>query len=118
MALRRLIPRSVRRKLLRALPEPVRYRLRPGSYRASVGALWDQLGALQFDYLVAHGLKPEHRLLDVGCGSLRGGVRFVDYLRPGNYYGLDISENLLAAGRRELAKAGLTDREAHLLVDD
>jgi SAM-dependent methyltransferase len=112
------LPRSARATLRWALPRSVRYRLRPGSYRTAVGGLWDELGALQFDYLVAQGLKPEHRLLDVGCGSLRGGLRFIAYLDTGNYHGIDISSHLLAAGRRELAKAGLAAREPHLIVDD
>ena len=35
--------------------------------------------SLQFDYLVEHGLKPGHRMLDIGCGNLRAGWRFIDY---------------------------------------
>lgn len=112
------LPRSIRRPLRRAIPKSVRYRVSPGSYRVTVGGLWDEVGTLQFEYLVAQGLKAEHRLLDIGCGSLRGGVRFVEYLDVGNYYGLDIDAQLLTAGRRELAKAGLLDREPHLIVDD
>jgi ubiquinone/menaquinone biosynthesis C-methylase UbiE len=83
-----------------------------------VGGLWEEIGALQFEFLVAQGLRPEHRLLDIGCGSLRGGVRFVEYLESGNYYGLDINASLLGAGRRELARAGLSERGAHLISDD
>jgi len=112
------LPSSIRARLRRATPESVRYRLRPGSYRAAVGGFWEEVGALQFDYLVEQGLRPEHKLLDIGCGSLRGGVRFVAYLNTGNYYGVDINSHLLAAGRRELAKGALTGREPHLIVDD
>jgi SAM-dependent methyltransferase len=66
---------------------------------------WQQLGALQLEFLVAQGMKPRDRLLDVGCGPLRGGVHFVDYLDPGHYYGIDINESLLDAGyRQELSK--------------
>lgn len=101
-----------------ALRQSLRYRLRPGSYRWKVGGLWEQIGQLQFDYLVSQGLDPDSRLLDVGCGSMRGGRHFVEYLNPGRYYGLDIDPALLKAGRRELAKAGVSDRDPHLLVDD
>jgi SAM-dependent methyltransferase len=96
----------------------LRYLLRPGSYRWKVGGLWNEVGQLQFDYLVSQGLRPEHKMLDVGCGSMRGGRHFVEYLAPGNYYGLDIDTALLRAGQRELAKAGVADRGAHLLADD
>ncbi len=87
-------------------------------HRAAVGGSWEEIGPLQLNFLQEKGLKPSDRLLDIGCGSLRGGVRFVAYLDPGNYYGLDISQDLIDAGRQELAAAGLDTRGAHLVVDD
>lgn len=87
-------------------------------HREMVGGLWDEMGTLQFDFLRARGLLPSHNLLDVGCGALRGGVHFVRYLASGRYHGIDINASLLDAGRRELAAAGLGDREVHLLADD
>jgi cyclopropane fatty-acyl-phospholipid synthase-like methyltransferase len=73
------------------------------------------VGKLQFDFLVAQGLKPEDRLLDVGCGSLRGGVHFVNYLQEGHYYGIDIDKALLDAGRKELETNELTDKNPVLV---
>ena len=58
-------------------------------HRASVGGRWDEIGRLQFEYLVSQGLKPTDVLVDVGCGSLRGGVHFIRYLDPGHYFGVD-----------------------------
>ena len=87
-------------------------------HRELVGGLWDEVGALQLEFLQRRGLAPSHRLADVGCGALRGGVRFVRYLDVGNYYGLDVNASLLEAGRRELAAAGLADKGAHLTADD
>jgi SAM-dependent methyltransferase len=72
--------------------------LRRGAHRKRVGLLWDEVGKLQFDFMVAQGLQPHDRFLDVGCGALRGGVRFVGYLDEGNYYGIDINKSLLEAG--------------------
>ncbi len=89
-----------------------------GTHRGVVGGLWDEVGRLQFEFLESRGLKPEHKLCDTGCGALRGGIHFVRYLEPGNYYGLDINASLLEAGRRELEQAGLTEKKANLLVDD
>lgn len=82
-----------------------------GQHREVVGGLWDEMGALQLDFMRAHGLSPRHRLLDLGCGSLRGGVHFVRYLDAGNYHGLDHNQSLLDAGHGiELAAAGLQER--------
>ncbi len=79
-----------------------------GNHRLWVGGLWEEIGQLQFDYTQSYGLKPNMRLLDVGCGCLRGGVHFVRYLAPGHYYGIDISQDLLDAGyEHELGKVGL-----------
>lgn len=58
---------------------------------AAVGGKWEALGRLQFDYLVANGLKPDSKLLDFGCGTLRGGRHFIRYLNTSNYTGTDIS---------------------------
>ncbi len=89
-----------------------------GLHRDFVGGLWDEVGRLQFEYLRERGLRPAHSLLDVGCGALRGGVHFVRYLEPGHYFGLDVNASLLAAGQRELAAAGLGERDVHLVADD
>lgn len=88
------------------------------AHREFVGGLWEEIGELQFQFMVAQGLRPEHRLVDIGCGALRGGLHFVRYLDRGHYYGLDLNASLIAAGRLELERASLTDRDAHLLVDD
>jgi SAM-dependent methyltransferase len=78
--------------------------IRQGRHRTRVGGQWDAVGELQLEFMIGQGLRPEHRLLDVGCGALRAGVRFVDYLQPGGYYGIDINQSLLDAGLdRELS---------------
>jgi len=51
------------------------------------------------------------KILDIGCGCLRGGVHLIRFLQPGNYFGMDISEALLQAGYDiELSKAGLQEK--------
>jgi len=44
-----------------------------GKHRQAIGGLWEEMGKLQFDYLISQKLMPHHQFLDVGCGSLRGG---------------------------------------------
>ncbi len=89
-----------------------------GEHRKLVGGLWHEIGALQFEFLLQEGLRPSHRLIDIGCGALRCGVPIIEYLDAGNYYGLDINASLIEAGKYELANAGLTAKAAQLLVSD
>ena len=96
-------------------------RIKDGGHRGVVGGLWEELGKLQFDYLVSQGLKPQMTFLDIGCGCLRGGVHFINFLEPGHYYGLDLSQALLDVGYdQELAQAGLQDKlpKENLLCTD
>lgn len=89
-----------------------------GKHREFVGGHWEEIGRLQLGFMRAHGLSPHHRLLDVGCGAMRGGLFFVDYLDAGGYYGLDIAPSLIEAGRLELKQAGLVDKRPHLMVEE
>lgn len=86
--------------------------------REAVGGLWDQMGRFQLELMIKCGLKPEHRLLDFGCGSLRGGLRFVNYLDSGNYWGVDMSSQLLGAGKKFLRQQRLTGKRPNLLLVD
>jgi SAM-dependent methyltransferase len=70
-------------------------------HRDYVGGRWLEVSHLQTDFMIKMGLKPEHVLLDIGCGSLRGGVEFISYLHAGNYLGMDNSNRLIQAGIKE-----------------
>ncbi len=71
-------------------------------HRSFVGpeALYDVFSAMQFNLLTTLGLREHHRLLDIGCGSLRGGRLFISYLAPGHYAGIEPEEWLVAEGVR------------------
>lgn len=87
-------------------------------HRKYVGGLWEQLGRLQFDFLVAQGLRPDHVLLDIACGSLRAGVRLIPYLDPGHYLGIEKEQALIdAALERELPPLIARTKRPRLLVD-
>lgn len=58
-------------------------------------------GACQLDFLRQEGLEPHHRLLDLACGTLRGGLHFIRYLDEGCYVGVD-NEPLMVEGARAL----------------
>ncbi len=88
--------------------------IQAGHHRDFVGGLWDEMGHLQARLLRSRGRQPSHRLLDMGCGALRGGRQYLRYLAPGHYFGVDINASLLEAGRREVQLAGLQDRDPTL----
>ena len=68
------------------------------NHRVVIGGLWDELGPLQFNYMKDQGLTPSDSLIDIGCGSFRGGTLFIPYLNAGQYYGFDINQKLIDAG--------------------
>lgn len=67
--------------------------LRPGDdhYLAYVGppGQYDYMGATQFRLLTTLGLRETHRVLDLGCGSLRAGRLLIPYLLPDGYCGIE-----------------------------
>ncbi|GGQ11937.1 methyltransferase [Streptosporangium pseudovulgare] len=77
---------------------------------------WLAVGQMQFDYLVRHGLAPGHRMLEIGCGNLRAGRLFIGHLDPGDYYGVDISPDILFAAQDVVADYGLREKLPHLTV--
>ncbi len=89
-------------------------RSRDGAVGSHTRESWLQIGKLQFDYAVSHGLKPEMRMLEIGCGNLRAGWLFIDYLEPGNYYGIDISPEILLAAQDTIASQGIAAKLPHL----
>ena len=85
-------------------------------HRDYVGGMWDDIGRLQFDLMVAHGLKPETYLLDIGCGPLRGGVHFIHYLEPGRYLGMDKEPRLLKLGIEQELGQEIFERKRPQLI--
>ena len=91
--------------------------IRQNKHRNFIGGKWEEIGQLQYKFLLDRGLQPQHKLLDIGCGCLRGGIHFIEYLEPNNYYGLDINASLIAAAQQEIEQARLQAKKPHLLVD-
>lgn len=79
--------------------------LKPGDrhYRAYVGdpKNYDLIAATTFNLLTVLGLRDHHRVLDVGCGSLRNGRLLMPYLRAGGYEGIEPNQWLVEEGVRE-----------------
>jgi SAM-dependent methyltransferase len=88
-------------------------------HRGYVGKQWDEPGVRQFEFMKRRGLTEDSVLLDLGCGSLRGGVHFIPFLKPGHYLGIDKESSLIAAGtEKELGHGQLIERRPELVVSD
>jgi SAM-dependent methyltransferase len=114
-----LVPVSVKRPIKHVVPHRFHALFDPDWHRRTIGNLprWELLGDLQFEYLKERGLEPHHFFLDVGCGPLRGGVRFIDYLEPGRYYGVEKDAAVLEEARRvELPRYALEAKRPTLVA--
>jgi len=67
-------------------------------YRHPVPQNYDLIGAMQFNLLTALGLREHHKLLDIGCGTLRAGRLFMTYLNKGNYCAIEPEKQLVEDG--------------------
>jgi cyclopropane fatty-acyl-phospholipid synthase-like methyltransferase len=61
----------------------------------------------QIRFLKSVGLQPEHYLLDIGCGTLRGGLPIIKYLQRGHYYGTEVRSEVLKEAHKELQQANI-----------
>jgi len=84
----------------------------------AIGGMWNEIGELQFQFLKRMGLKPEHRMLDIGCGTLRGGRFFIRYLGVSNYTGVDISTACIDAAKRLVEEEDLQDKQPKLILNE
>ncbi|HUZ23418.1 MAG TPA: class I SAM-dependent methyltransferase [Streptosporangiaceae bacterium] len=91
-------------------------RSREGAVGSKTHESWLRIGQMQFDYLIGHGLKPQMRMLEIGCGNLRAGRLFIDYLDSGNYYGIDISPDILLGAQQVIVDYGLQASLPHLAL--
>lgn len=99
---RRIIPAVRFQHLLDSMVGPIGY--------------WKELQEYQLNLLKKMGLLPHHRLLDIGCGPLQGGLAFIDYLEPWRYCGLDVRESVIEQAHNQIARAGLTGKQPFLTV--
>lgn len=86
--------------------------------KLAIGGMWEEIGQIQFEFLIHKNLQPQHKMLDLGCGTLRGGRHFIKYLNAGNYYGIDISPKAIAYGKQLVQKERLSQKSPHLLISE
>jgi len=97
--------------------------LKPGDnhYRAFVGPPkdYDFVSAMVFNLLTCLGLRQHHRVLDIGCGSLRCGRLLIPYLNKGNYYGVEPNRWLVDDGvRHEIGQDMVRIKEPNFSYSD
>ena len=54
------------------------------------------------------------RVIDYGCGSLRLGVHFIEYLSSGNYMGLDVTRDFIDIGVALVGSDTIREKNAQL----
>jgi cyclopropane fatty-acyl-phospholipid synthase-like methyltransferase len=77
--------------------------------------LWKMKQDFQINFLHNRDLKKTDTLLDIGCGTLRGGIPIIDFLDSGNYCGIEVRENVLAEGKKELKEHKLEHKNPILV---
>ena len=75
-----------------------------------IGGDPETLGPWQLSLMRQYGLQPRHRLLDLGSGTLRGGLHFIRFLDQGNYVGVEPLAKLVDIGRDLLRKTDLENK--------
>jgi len=80
--------------------------------------LWKMKRRFQIEYLKKVGIKSRHYLLDLGCGTLRGGIPIIKYLQKGHYYGVECREQVLDEGKKELIEHNFNHKEPILILSD
>jgi hypothetical protein len=93
--------KDVKFALLRKMGKPgAEEPMEESLYREYVGPAenYDIAAAMQFNLLTFLGLRDNHYLLDVGCGSLRAGRLFIPYLQPSRYFGMEPEQWLIDEG--------------------
>ncbi len=71
---------------------------------------FERMGLSVLDVLLREGMRPDSRVLDVGCGALRIGYWLMRFLDPGRYFGIEPNVQMREAGERELAGVDLVER--------
>ncbi len=76
-------------------------------YKEYVGPKEDyyEIGPLVLNHLLKLGLREDHYLLDIGCGSLRIGRLLIPFLLPEHYCGVEPQSNYLQDGFEREVKA-------------
>jgi hypothetical protein len=68
------------------------------------------------DFFLQYGLQPNDVAVDYGCGSLRLGSAVIDFLQPGKFWGVDITDEFYNLGLEALDPAWVKEKAPKLGV--
>jgi SAM-dependent methyltransferase len=78
-----------------------------------------RVGGHCLEVLLAEGLTPSSRVLDVGCGALRVGYWLMRVLDPGRYFGIEPNQEMLRLGLDTVVEPDVLSRaHPHLAHND
>lgn len=80
---------------------------------------FEAMGRFQLITLLRCGLYPDSKVIDIGCGCLRGGYWLINFLQPGKYFGIEPNVEMLAVGKNEiLGPTLLEEKRPRFLTND
>jgi len=68
-------------------------------YVGNANAEYQMAGILQLELLKRNGLRPDHHVLEIGCGALVAGRPIMQFLEPDRYVGIEPNTWLIEACR-------------------
>ena len=69
-------------------------------------------------FLKVMGLKPQHKILDIGCGGGRLGYELINYLDQENYYAFDKQADWIKDFQNNINVEGLSVKKPNILLAD
>jgi len=78
---------------------------------------FELLGRMQFAMMVREGIYPCSKVIDIGCGCLRGGYWMVHFLNRNCYHGIEPNTSMVAAGLTEVLELEVV-REKQPAIDN
>ncbi len=67
------------------------------------GRVWEAKRNWQIAFLRDQGLTSSDTFVDIGCGTLRGGIPIIEMLDRGHYTGIEVRPHILEEAKAELA---------------
>jgi hypothetical protein len=80
-----------------------------GIYLGGLPENFESGGRKQIITLLSQGMNPNSKVLDIGCGCLRGGYWCIHFLDEGCYFGIEPNIEMLNGGIRILLEPGLME---------
>jgi SAM-dependent methyltransferase len=72
---------------------------------------FEAVGRLQLMMLLRAGLYPSSKVVDIGCGCLRGGYWLIHFLNKGCYFGVEPNTEMLETGKREFLEKDVLEEK-------